>query len=1043
MSARVHLLRSGLILAAGAAALVSGSPAMAALKGEFALGQSCSAVETPDDPAAQVAGMRARAWSIRCEGWEDTEFGHIYLFRRHGEQAVAVGGKWTEELAGRAKCGASSGANVSMLAGATVAKCTTLDAQTPYVVYQQADDGRVVVAEGLQSLDDVVQTGLRIAAGVEAAPNSGATVASGSTPEIESLAREERAVHNEPGWLREQAFLDNLGWDFSNSESKCRNIQSQSASDQARDLLCLALNVSNEGRSDEAEVYFARADKLIATLHEPLLAALAANCRAMHLRNQHAFDNAVAAAQQAKNILAAIGKTEGQVAASGVTVNKAGDIDIDDATAAALNSGGRRNGFGATELSPYEQARVLEAQADFIIATAEEGRGRPPDARRALGDATQLFSRNPRLGNAVPWLLARVDAEAGRLDMKEGSPASARGDYDQAIEAFARQERINPSAAEARLYLGRARAESTVGDATAARDDYDTGFKLFRTTRKTLGDSANEAAPYLDMLIQRSAAEPSGAQESQSAFFDAVQTVANAETAQTVAQAAARISQGNSTAAWIARALDDERRKIAIDNSTIKRKQASANYPADEQRVDQEAMDKDQAEAGKLEQKLASVDPHYEILAGSTSVGLDRLQKSLHPGEIYVKTLVLADGGYAIAVTSNSAQIYKIPLSRKDAEEKVRKLRKAFDSSNVPLFDETASHELFAAIFGPVQAQVAGARQLIYEPDGPLVALPAAVFIVDQKSVDDYTSRVKRRIAGDQSVTAFYDGANWLARNTQISLSVSPGAFLESRNAPPSPATKNLAAFGDPRNQGIADTRLYSSVVTANDPSMQEKCERERQMLARLIEPLAGSSETIQKIADEIGGGDVTTGAAFTDDAVLARTDLNSYRVLYFGTHGLLPSPHGCLKEPALVTSLGAGKDSDGLLDSVDILKLHLDADLVVLPACNTGGVGSAEETRTGLKGSGQALEGLARDFIYVGSRNLIVSQWSVDVASSEQMMRTLFEPGAASQGDALAKAERSLMDSKEGRLQHPYYWAAFSLLGDGAKPMPIRQPGA
>jgi hypothetical protein len=65
-----------------------------------------------------------------------------------------------------------------------------------------------------------------------------------------------------------------------------------------------------------------------------------------------------------------------------------------------------------------------------------------------------------------------------------------------------------------------------------------------------------------------------------------------------------------------------------------------------------------------------------------------------------------------------------------------------------------------------------------------------------------------------------------------------------------------------------------------------------------------------------------------------------------------------------------------------------------------------------------------------------------VEVAASQEIMRNLFELSASTQGDVLAKADRSLMDAKRP-YQHPYYWAAFSLVGDGARPMPTHQPGA
>ncbi len=177
-------------------------------------------------------------------------------------------------------------------------------------------------------------------------------------------------------------------------------------------------------------------------------------------------------------------------------------------------------------------------------------------------------------------------------------------------------------------------------------------------------------------------------------------------------------------------------------------------------------------------------------------------------------------------------------------------------------------------------------------------------------------------------------------------------------------------------------------------------------------------------------------GAAFTDSDIKARQDLKTYRVLYFATHGILPNANACLPEPALVTSLGGG-DSSALLESSDILNLKLDADLVVLAACDTAG-GGGDTEQTGLQGGGEALGGLARAFIYAGARGLVVSHWSVDSASSEKLMTGLFRSGAPTQAEGLKQAQAQLMN--DPRYSHPYYWAAFTLVGDGGRPLPAGQ---
>ncbi len=159
----------------------------------------------------------------------------------------------------------------------------------------------------------------------------------------------------------------------------------------------------------------------------------------------------------------------------------------------------------------------------------------------------------------------------------------------------------------------------------------------------------------------------------------------------------------------------------------------------------------------------------------------------------------------------------------------------------------------------------------------------------------------------------------------------------------------------------------------------------------------------------------------------LGTTDraLSRYRVIYFATHGILPPPNGCLQS-ALVTSL-AGDGGDGLIDVSEIPQLSLDADMVVLSACDTG---------RGSGGGGEALGGLVETFVQAGARNVVVSNWSVDTVATERLMTSMFATKGVSQADALAAAERALMASPD-QYSHPFYWAAFTVVGDGARSMP------
>jgi hypothetical protein len=316
-----------------------------------------------------------------------------------------------------------------------------------------------------------------------------------------------------------------------------------------------------------------------------------------------------------------------------------------------------------------------------------------------------------------------------------------------------------------------------------------------------------------------------------------------------------------------------------------------------------------------------------------------------------------------------------------------------------------------------------------------MVSLPAAVLVTDSASVDKFNATKAQDPRGRLSLD-FYSGIAWLGRTTDVSLTVSATAFLQSRAIKPSRGTRSFLAFGDPVTKG-SDPRRYALLVDKSDTDTLPNCEKLRALWAR-VGPgaLAGIADTIRAVgaAYDASAGDLVLGQGFSDVSVMSRTDLADYRVVFFGTHAVLPANHPCLPEAVLVTSLGPGP-SDGFLDESEILGLKMDADMVVLAACDTGGQGAEEVDRTGLSGSGDELTGLARDFIYAGARNLVVSQWQVDASATSLLMSRLFQSATLSQSDALRQAEVGLMDDKS--TAHPYYWAGFSLVGDGARAMP------
>jgi CHAT domain-containing protein len=179
--------------------------------------------------------------------------------------------------------------------------------------------------------------------------------------------------------------------------------------------------------------------------------------------------------------------------------------------------------------------------------------------------------------------------------------------------------------------------------------------------------------------------------------------------------------------------------------------------------------------------------------------------------------------------------------------------------------------------------------------------------------------------------------------------------------------------------------------------------------------------------------------AAFNDEAITHRSDLANYQVLHFATHGLEEGQWGCPNSPpALVTSFGKDKESDGLLSFSEIAGLHLDANLVFLSACDTGaGIRNDALARaSGQAETGSTLEGLVRAFLAANARAVMATYWSVSAGKETDQLIDGFYRSARTGtiGGGLRDAQLELMRSTE--FSHPFYWGAYFVVGDSTKPL-------
>ncbi|MEW5686350.1 MAG: CHAT domain-containing protein [Pseudomonadota bacterium] len=1008
-----------------------------------ASGAVCQAVRDYDDPVVQGAGRRA--WNIRCRGWEGS-LGRIYAFDKAADVSA-----WEAALPARAECADGKTQAVGALSGVSRRACRSARGSAPYVAYSARKGAGAYVVEGPAQIADVLETGLKVASGTIKAPAASAVQTSAASAEIAAdfggsaggLARSQAAAATDPARLRARAYVQNNEWRFEQAETDFQALLADAQArrappaEMAEAILNLALNVSNNGRFVEADRLFRDADTQVAAANDPLLSTQARTYRALHLRNAGRFAEAVDAGRAALRASSQV-RTQRGLETGGASVVKTdgGDVAITSDLASALNRrGGGRDVMGASQISTADRLTVQDAQALEVVGSSLAAQGDSAGAREALSQAQRLLSAAEASGALNVWLRARIEADLAELDMDAGQPGAAVAKYQSAVRTI--RLRHAGTATEGGLMLDLARAQVAAGQEDAALATYARAFELFQEQRGALGASADDAAPYFDLLLKRIDADPARAADYKARFFNAAASVVSNATAQTVSKLAARVASGDTAVTGLVRALDDTRRELRVAEAQAAGLQAANAPPAD--RAELEARLKTlQAQADGLEAQLLAANPRYAQLV-SSQASLADLQKVLGKDEVYVKVLLLNNRGYGMLVSQTTAKPYVIDMSRGEAGAAVVQLRRPFQAEDtLPAFDVARSYQVFQKLFGPVASDVLAARHLVYEPDGALISLPVATLVTA-----DPAAVVAATAKGDDPD---YRQVAWLGAKTDSALVLSAASFMQSRAFAPSRASRPFLAFTDPSTPARSDQRAYSSMLRRSvslrsNRDISNVCENTRLALMQMP-ALPDTADEVRAVGASLGATDpsqIVVGSAFTDEGVKDRKDLSDYKVLYFATHGLLPQPSACLPEPALMTSVGIG-DSDGLLDASEILDLKLDADLVVLSACDTGGSGG-DATTTGMQGGGEALGGLTRAVIYAGGRSLIVSHWSVDSVATVRLMTGMFSAGAPSNAEALGQAQRTLMQTAQ--FSHPYYWAPFTIVGDGSKPLPAAQTRA
>ncbi|MBL8348121.1 MAG: CHAT domain-containing protein [Rubrivivax sp.] len=726
-----------------------------------------------------------------------------------------------------------------------------------------------------------------------------------------------------------------------------------------------------------------------------------------------------------------------------------------------------------------QQGRLADAEP-LLRATLAAA-----EAAELAPQAPWLADLRAQLGTLL--VLRGRDAEAVQLFERRGAPLSAGGAHIEWAHALARSgryeaahsmfaqiieaERSRPYAdalllAQTRgLRAAARRAEAQQTGGAAAEDERAALLREFAAVMPVLlaqAESAarNEAEDFVNRWRMKVIAEAYLAQLAACADGCGVTGPDIAAEGFRVAESVRESQVQRAMAAGLARARlpDAQLQALARDEQALQVRGRALRevlqrllLAAPEQRLNKIAGDL-QRELARMDDERRAIQaeiarrfPAYAELAKPSPASLPATQLLLAPGEALLATYVSDERTYLWTVTRMAVAFRAVARGRDDLAAAVRGLRRQleFGEAAPPRFDATVAHALYRDLLAPDAGLWSHATLLHVVPHGELSQLPFSLLV--------------RRIGAQP---------RWLIEDIAVAQLPTVNALHSLRRGPPAvEARRAFVGFGDP---------VFSAPAPAAASAMAEAPQSVRRLVARKRDDGAEAMALLQSLGRSGGGGagersgaaadalpqatlagmfstmpalpdtaqelrdiagvmkadaarDLHLGLAASERSVKS-LDLSDYKVVAFATHGLMAGDVDGLDQPALALSNPqlTREDDDGLLTMGEVLGLKLNADWVVLSACNTASSdGSA----------GEALSGLGRAFFFAGARSLLVSNWPVETDSARRLTTGVFQAQAVDatvgRAEALRRAIRALQ--KQPRYAHPIFWAPFVLVGDGA----------
>jgi CHAT domain-containing protein len=693
------------------------------------------------------------------------------------------------------------------------------------------------------------------------------------------------------------------------------------------------------------------------------------------------------------------------------------------------------------------QERYADAEPLFkrALAIREKSLGSGhPDLGQSLNNLATLYEKLGRHGDSEPLFkraLAIYEKAAGPEHPAVATLLNNLGQVDKVQGRYADAEPlIRRSLTIREKVLGRdhpdvARSLNNMADLYERQGRFADALPL---TEKTLASGRAQLRVALPVLLAAPQQQLMPSEQALDDALNAVQAGTQSSAASAVNKLAVRLAAGTDRLAQLVRRDQDLANEAeTLDKAIVAAvsKERAKRDVASEQRS-RDRLAAITAERASLQKTFAVEFPDYASLSNPLPLKAKEMQALLSDQEALVLFAVAEKESYVFAMTRDRVDWRSIPSGAEALSQKIAMFRRGLDvgrasdaSGKSGLFDLALANELYGTLLAPVDALVKDKPSLLVVPSGALTALPFHLLVTEKPA-----AAIPDKFDG-------YREAAWLLKRQAVSVLPSAASLKTLRVfARKEESTKPMTGFGDPLfNPGLKPTdgqrstkTAARSLATGAYTDFWQGAGVDRARLADALPQLPDTADELNAVAKDLGvaASDIHLGEDASETTV-KRAPLADYGIVYFATHGLVAGDVKGVAEPSLVLSIPRvpSEFDDGLLTASEVAQLKLNADWVVLSACNT---------IAGDKPGAEALSGLARAFFYAGARALLVSHWAVNSEAATRLSISTFDRLKADPKLGRAEALRQAMlaylnDTSSPRNAYPAFWASFALVGEGA----------